>query len=165
LLVKHRAIADDSKFEWQDRVLAMIDAKKGPFHLRVTVPRQRGGSTFALNLARGRRYRVMHALELQRLRKKHAFRTVGQRIRKRGKTAVEDLSPREIEKNTSELKFVGTDFEGLVVDTIWSDDLRLNNQELAALQGRCVVEMISDWDPDNINRDVRAEFVSHTEQP
>ena len=63
-------MADDSKFEWQDRVLAMIDAKKGPFHLRVTVPRQRGGSTFALNLARGRRYRVMHALELQRLRKK-----------------------------------------------------------------------------------------------
>ena len=51
------------------------------------------------------------------------------------------------------------------MDTIWSDDLRLNNQELAALQGRCVVEMISDWDPDNINRDVRAEFVSHTEQP
>ena len=48
-----RAMADNSKFEWQDRVLAMIDAAKGPFHLRVRAPRVCGKTIFALNLARG----------------------------------------------------------------------------------------------------------------
>ena len=151
------------RFEWQDRVLAMIDATKGPFHLRVRVPRQRGATIFALNLARGRRYHVMHVLELMKLRRKGTSYMIGPGIRKRGRTAVEDLHQREVKMTKAGLQFVGNDFEGLVVDGVWSDEQLLTDAELAALQDRCVVEIITDHDPDYINRDVRAEFVHNAE--
>jgi hypothetical protein len=51
------------------------------------------------------------------------------------------------------------------VDGVWSNDQLLAGAELAALKDRCVVELITDHDPDYINRDVRAEFVHYAEQP
>lgn len=126
-------------------------------------PRVCGKTIFALNLARGRRYRIMNVLELQALRRKGTPHMIGSGIRKRGKTAVEDLHQREVQTTTSGLQFVGQDFEGLVMDGVWSDKL-LTSAELAALQGRCVVELFDDHDPDNINRDVWAEFVHHAKQ-
>ncbi len=157
-------MTDNSKFEWQDRVLAMIDAAKGPFHLRVRAPRVCGKTIFALNLARGRRYRVMNVLELQALRRKRTSYMIGSGIRKRGRTAVEDLHHPEVQMTTFGLQFVAQDFEGLVVDGVWSDKL-LTDAELAALQDRCVIELVDDHGPDNIDQEVRAEFVHHAEQP
>lgn len=39
-----------TSYKWQDDVFNILQSLKGPFHLMVTVPRQRGGTTFAQRL-------------------------------------------------------------------------------------------------------------------